>query len=1197
MHLKSLEIQGFKSFADKVDFHFTDGVTIIVGPNGSGKSNISDSIRWVLGEQSAKSLRGARMEDIIFSGSDRRRPVGMAEVSMTMDNSDGLFPLDFSEVTVTRRVYRSGDSDFLINKTPCRLRDIHELFMDTGIGKETYSIIGQGKVEEILSARPEERRVLIEEAAGIVKYRSRKQEALRKLADTEQNLSRVGDIITELEAQLEPLAEQAERAKAYQDYHGELVSLEINLMVHQIADQKQRLDQVARQLDNLRRELLSRETSANLAEAKAEELRLEADRLEQQISEAQAEVMALSTAIERAEGELKVGAERAAGLTERLLRLEQESKENRDRQEALASEFSGETARSAELSETIARAAKRLAEREAELAKVEAGAAAGEQDLETSKGDLIELLNIMAGTRNELAGLEGEIGGFKRRAEQLAQAADAEQARLTDHLARLADLDNKTAEKRRELAADEQAVRERTEGLQRLENSLAAERKTLEQVSSDRQAKQSRHKALSELQQHFEGYQKGVREVLLAAGKGEASCRDVCGVVAELLKVPAQYETAIEVALGGSLQNLVTNTDTGAKAAIGYLKKHKLGRATFLPLNTVKAQTLRPDDLRILELPGVIGLASRLIQCEDRYRIAVENLLGRIVVVDNLDNALLIARKTGFRLRLVTLEGDLLNPGGSLTGGAYHQRGSSLLARSRELEELEQALAKLTAAVEECQAAEQLVLAELARNKTETAELEARVQEGRIAAAELERDVLQARAEKQRLERSALVQTLEKEQVSEEIGAALERQTTLQARLAVQETEYARSRQKTEEMAEDARRTAEACRVLLEEMTEDRVKLAALRQEEQGLAQSLERYHQERARLSRDLESKNAETAQILERQAALRGEEETLRRTIREQALDLQAKEAVLADFRAAKAELTAHWQELEKEAKKAQQSVHSLNQELHQVELKQARLEAEIEAGLSRLWDEFQLSYEQALLEKKELPSRRAAAARINELKANINALGVVNHAAVEEYARVKERYGFLLQQSTDLEQAKTSLYRVISEMNQIMTERFAAAYEAIKVNFSEVFAALFGGGRAELVLTDEKDLLETGIDIVAQPPAKKAQHLSLLSGGERALTAIALLFAILKVKPSPFCVLDEIEASLDEANVRRFADFVREFSQNTQFIVVTHRKGTMEVADVLYGVTMDDTGVSKVVSMKFAGQEPELQPVHSR
>ncbi len=1194
MHLKRLEIQGFKSFADKVDFHFTDGVTIVVGPNGSGKSNISDSIRWVLGEQSAKSLRGAKMEDVIFAGSDRRRPVGMAAVSMTMDNSDGTLPLEYNEVTVTRRVYRSGDSEFLINKVPCRLRDIHELFMDTGIGKETYSIISQGKVEEILSAKPEERRNLIEEAAGIVKYRSRKHEALRKLEDTQQNLNRVGDIINELESQVEPLAEQAERAKAYQEFHQELVGLEINLMVHQLEEQKQRLTEALTQAAKLSQELLGSETISRQLEAQLEELRLQAALFDEEVSRFQQVVFDVATGIERTESEIKLAEERAKGLEDQLLHLDREITEGQTKTASVDSEYAVELGRASVLSGQVNLIATKLQASEKAFAEVQATLANEEQAVEDSKGDIIELLNQIAVTRNELAGLESSMSGYRRREEQLTLARGEKQTKHAVELKRLDQLKSEVEQVRTNLVLLHQVVGEKGSLQKEQEAKLEGVREELKKAQGFWQAQQSRHKVLQELQQHYEGYQKGVREVLLGRQKAEHLCQDVCGVVAELVKVPKEYEIAIELALGGTLQNIVTTTDEGAKQAIAYLKTHNLGRATFLPLNTIKAQQLRSEDEQALKMPGAIGVAAQLVKCEPRYQAIVNNLLGRIILVENIDQAVKIAQATNYRIRLVTLDGDVINPGGSLTGGSYHKRGSNLLGRARELAELEKTLTTVSQQVAEFQDLETVITENIQTAASAQEEINGEIQLIQIKLAELERDIFQCRQEKERLEKSLELQAIEEEQIAQQLTATLERQDELLDLLACQEEQYTKTQQQVVNQQEETKKAGEIRITLQEELTSLKVDLATLRQEEQGLKQSIQRYQQNRKQLEQEIAQRQALTTELSNRRLELLQGVDQYRLQLQEQVLELKRKEEELNNRRTEKANLASAVILKEKELKAKQQSLAGLQQEIHSIEVRQARLEAEVEGGTTRLWDEYQLSYEQALLEKKDIANRRAVITRINQLKADINTLGVINLGSIEEYTRVKERYEFLLQQSQDLNQAKDALYRVINEMNQIMTDRFAEAFQAINTNFTEVFNQLFGGGRAELVLTDCENLLETGLEIIAQPPGKKPQYLSLLSGGERALTAIALLFAILKVKPSPFCVLDEIEASLDEANVRRFADFVKEFSRKTQFIVVTHRKGTMEVADVLYGVTMDETGISKVVSMRFSEETKQMQAV---
>jgi len=1186
LHLKRLEVQGFKSFADKMEFTFTPGVTIVVGPNGSGKSNIADSIRWVLGEQSVKSLRGSKMEDIIFSGSDKRRPVGMAEVSMTFDNSSGLFPLEFSEVTVTRRVFRSGESEFLINKVPCRLRDIHELFMDTGVGKETYSIIGQGKVEEILSARPEERRVLIEEAAGIVKYRTRKLEAMRKLSDTEQNLLRVSDIINELESQVGPLGAQAEKAEAYNRFKEELTSLEINLFINQLEEQKGKLVEARKLVEELLRQAEGAETTAAQLESRVEELRLALKRKDEEISHWQQELYELATEAERTESRLGLTDEQVRNTEQLVQRLARESEEIQGRLDGLEGEFAGEKDKLSHVRLKARDVETKLAAEEAALEELNQGLLSGEQAVEGFKSDVIELLNRIANQRNQFHNLEMEEANLDKRIKQAVESAAGAGLEKEDLEKRLSWIRHDVDGLRQELAGFQE------QGLAMKEQCLAIEQQEAENRLAQNRLKENLHRSssrlrvLQDMQQEYEGYQKGVKEVLLAGRKG--ICRGLCGVVAELIQVPAKFETAIEVALGGALQNIITETDKDAKEAIQYLKKQNLGRATFLPLNTIRANSLQGNDAKVAEMTGALGIASELIEVEAKYKPIIANLLGRIVVVENIDQAVKIAQASGYRVKLVTLDGDVINPGGSLTGGSYSKKGANLLGRSREIEDLTKEVASLEKQLAGYRKEEEELARQLKQTGEEMAKLQEKYQQGQIRLATLESELTQLEQEAKRQAQAVELLELERQQLTEQLNQNRLAKETVREELVRLEQLNKETEDKILREQEALRETVESRNRLADAITQLKVELASLQQEEQGLNQALSRYHQNRNEYQASLATKQKEIADLVAKQAQLRREAEDLKAQLKGMVDEKGIRESKLVELREQRSNLAQELDDREKEARQEQKKMAEFRTQLHSAELKEARLETEMENALTRLQDDYGLSYEEALLLKTEITNRRAVTTRIQELKRSLADLGTVNLAAIEEYTRVKERYEFLSGQLTDLEEAKAALYKVINEMNQIMTSRFSEAYQAINSNFTEVFTELFGGGRAELQLTDGDNLLETGIDIIAQPPGKKPQHLSLLSGGERALTAIALLFAILKVKPSPFCVLDEIEASLDEANVTRFADYVKEFANKSQFIVITHRKGTMQVADVLYGVTMDETGVSKLVSMKFSEDE---------
>lgn len=1158
----------------------------MVGPNGSGKSNISDSLRWVMGEQSAKSLRGARMEDIIFAGSAKRKPVGMAEVAITFDNSTGLFPLEYNEVTVTRRVFRSGDSDYLINKTPCRLRDIHELFMDTGIGKEAYSIIGQGKVEEIISAKAEERRVLIEEAAGIIKYRTRKMEAMRKLSDTEQDLLRISDIINELESQLEPMAEQAAKAEQYNAYKGELSELEINLAANQLNDHKLKLTQIQEQIQTLRQHLESSEAEQASWESKIASGREQIALQDQAIELKQQELMEEVTLIERTEAKINVAEERSNSFSEQRERLTREIQELTDKVAALDEEFQVERQRLEEIQTQAGLAKGNLADFENQYTSLQSSLGLEEETIETHKGDIIDLLNQMAELRNQVHGREAESEGLKRRRQQISSGLEATNSEGQQQEHEMSEALSKAQATQDSLDQKTQLGQDLAAKEQKLLHNLSQHKLLFNQLQSTLNTKTSRHKVLSDMQQDYEGYQKGVREVLLAAQKGKL--RDICGVVAELIQVPAKFETAVEVTLGGALQNIVTKTDLAAKEAINYLKGQNLGRATFLPINTIKSNQATDSEKQALNQPGALGLAVNLVEFAPEYRPVMEYLLGRVIVVENIDRAVAIAQKTNYRVRLVTLDGDVISPGGSLSGGSYQKRGSNLLGRTREVNELQNQIKQVEAQLASATQVEGQLNEEINAIRQQMTEVRQEMQQHQIGLAALVKDVQQLEEAQKRLNQQKALLEMEEAEIDQRLAEITGDTDRLQEQLLELEQQNHQLQAQVTQAQNSMKDKLTQRNSMSDELTALKVKVAELVQEEQGLQQSLYRYNQNKAELQHSLSSKGQELSQF-------EGKKEDLLQNItvyrQEVAVQIEAKkqlDAVLTQLRTEREKMASQLAEAEKDMKLAQKLLTDSQNTLHASEVKQAKIEMEVENCLQKLTEDYAMSYEEAMLVRTDIPNRKVVTQRIHELKSFITGLGTVNLGAIEENQRIQERYGFLTAQIADLEGAKASLYEVINEMNEIMTVRFREAFEAIRVNFEEVFIQLFGGGHAQLQLTNPDNILETGVDIVAQPPGKKPQHLSLLSGGEKALTAISLLFAILRVKPSPFCVLDEIEASLDDANVRRFADFVKEFARNTQFIVVTHRKGTMEVADVLYGVTMDESGVSKLVSMKLQDEK---------
>lgn len=1183
MYLKRLEIQGFKSLADKIDLQFNQGISVVVGPNGCGKSNIADAIRWVLGEQSAKSLRGAKMEDVIFAGSDKRKPVGMAEVSLTLDNSTSVFPLDFSEITVTRRVYRSGESEYLINKSACRLKDIHELFMDTGIGREGYSIIGQGKIDEILSVKSEERRQIIEEAAGIVKYKTRKLQAERKLDDTEQNLIRINDIISELETQIGPLEEQSQKATEYLQYKEELDQLEVNLLVNQVHEQKEKLSEINTREEELKRELIESETRLRNTESQYEEQKLLLNKLDEEISVLQKAVYETGSLIEKQESGIRVAAERLNSIDSQKENTISEISELREKEQREKDLHTEDEQKLNDVRDKLNQENKKLEELELELVRIEADFQEEQKKIEDGKADIIDLLNEIAGVRNTVSSGETQVQSLLKRAvllEEQNKGSDDEFDKVKQKLLQLEkarlDTENEISGQNRQ----EQNFLTKRDGLQ---NEIRVMQIEANKVRTQLQDNRSKLKALEDLRSNYDGYYRGVKEVLKANSTGR-DCPGICGVVAELIKVPEKYEIAVEVALGGSLQFLVTDTDDDARQAIEFLKKNRAGRATFLPLNTIKTGKDKPG-IRGNRTEGLIGRASELVSCDTRYKPIVEYLLGRILIADNIKHATELARVSDSVSRMVTLDGDVVNPGGAMTGGSFQKGSSGLLGRVRETEETANLIKKLEQENENFDKELSKKQKELEQVISEIGKITVNLQDLRMKKSALQKDVEFLLQEKSRIEDNRQFMERELQSLYDEIKNTkchIERQNELLVELQARDVQTRNSIEENKNlMAEREKDRA----VKAEQVTKTKVGLGALQQEEINLAQILGRVMSAIKEIREQIKRKEAQISEFDSLKESLGIEinnmEEEIKKLNRERGITQELLEKQRND-RQSSLHLVS---ENEDKIKKITKSINQQRDQLHSLDVRRARLELEIENSMSKLFEEFNLSFEEAFLRKTEIANRKEVTTRIRQLKEAISSMGSVNTGAIEEFTRVKERYDFLTGQYEDLTQAKESLFKVIEEMEQIMTKKFSKAFTEINENFGVVFSKLFGGGKAVLIMTDPENLLESGIEILAQPPGKKNQHLSLLSGGEKALTAISLLFAILMTKPSPFCVLDEIEAALDEANVDRFAMYLKEFSLGTQFIVISHRKGTMEAADVLFGVTMDESKVTKLVSMKLS------------
>jgi chromosome segregation protein len=1182
VYLKRIEIVGFKSFADRTELEFFPGVTAIVGPNGSGKSNISDCIRWVLGEQSAKSLRGNKMEDVIFAGSETRKPVNYCEVTLTLDNTDQELPLDYNEVTVTRRVYRSGEGEYFINKQACRLKDITELFMDTGLGKEAYSIIGQGRIEEILSTKAEDRRGIFEEAAGIVKYKARKREAEKKLEETEANLVRIGDVISELETQIGPLAEQAATAESYRHLKEELDTIEISLHVHQIEDLHKRWSEGNDEGKRLREQHMDQATVVSQEEANFAEMKWMADQLEEEWEAKNSKLVHAIQECEKAEGRYEVLRER----TRNLLQGREDISGTRGK---LAKELGIIEAELKQLQERVEDLRKKRSDflRELEekqgLVKEFLDRSERENELERLKADLIEKLNEAAGKRNEIKNIHGQREMLARREERLSEDEEELIARIQTVEQALEEARKQVLTHQKEAEGLLKRLHEQQEWLHR----HAEQKKQLETKLREKQnewlSSSSRYELLRDMQEEYGGYNIGVRNILQAAKAGKVS--GVCGAVAERIQVPAPYETALETALGAALQHVIVESEKAGREAIQFLKRNNGGRATFLPLDVMKGRSLgRSERLAIEDHPGFVGIAAEMVGCEEKYREVINYLLGAVVVAKTIADANVLARLLQYRVRVVTLDGDIVNPGGSMTGGSVQKKGTSLLGRQREIEELEKKLADLQQSVRDVEKRIGEIETQSARIQKEQLQLQEQLALMNEASRQAEALIRENTAEKRGLEERLQVVRAEIDQCRKEMYEWTERQEQVTRELDALELQTSEITRRVDELQTTLREQMSVQEDLSEEVTEVKVKLAGIDQEITSTEENILRLKKRFEEISEEMETKVREQTLIEERlQQTKREMAECESQMVSTAALRASA-QAELDDVKGRKAELNKAIADAEHRVRESRLVLRNLENQVHQNEVKVNRLDVELANALGKLADEYQISFELAK-ERYPIPEDlNAAKNRASALREEIEALGDVNLGAVDEYNRISERYTFLSEQRDDLIEAKAKLYEVIRDIEEEMSKRFLETFTAIRAQFTDVFAQLFGGGRADLLLVDPENLLTTGIEIVAQPPGKKLQNLSLLSGGERALTAISLLFAILRVKPVPFCVLDEVEAALDEANVSRFAEYLREFSAQTQFIVITHRKGTMEGADVLYGVTMEESGVSKLVSVKL-------------
>ena len=1180
MYLKRLELQGFKSFADKTILELRPGITTVIGPNGSGKSNISDAIRWVLGEQSMKSLRGTKSLDIIFAGTQNRKSLGFAEASLVFDNSDGALPIEFTEVTVTRKIYRSGETGYYINKTPCRLKDVLELFMDTGIGKDGYSIIGQGKIDEILSNKSEDRRHIFEEAAGIVKYRSRKEEAEKKLEHTKLNLLRINDIISEIEGNLGPLQSQADKAKKYLNLREELKNIEIGLFLYNIEKYRENLQEIVKDVDIMQSQCNDEEGKLERVKILKEELKSSIDEITEQIENMSNLGFESQKEIEQLNSEINVAKTRITNNNENNVRFTDEIQEQNEKIQELKQELEQKEAKKDNLKQNKEKFEKELNEKQEELAKITEKLSAKELEIEGYKQTVEQNTDKKYELQSEINAQEINFQNHEKRQNQIKQEIQTTISELDNTRMNKEEISKGFYESENKKNKAQKSLEEVAKQKQEANQKIKSFESNINILSSDMRIKESRLKFLIETEKEKEGYIKSVKSLLKDCENIKDLGKGMHGVLANIIEVPDELETAIEMCLGASLQNIVTDTEEDAKKLVEHLRKNNLGRASFLPIASVKGKKL--EKLKGNE-SGVIGIASDLVKFNKKYEQIILNLLGRTVIVDNMNTAIKVAKQNGYTFRIVTKDGDLINPSGAITGGSVAKKTVNILGRGKEIEKLEKEIKNIKSKIqkleEEKEEYEQSIegILELSANlEKELQEIDITYATEKQKMISIDENIqkLQNRLNKLKEEQKNL-ETLKQESIEqkEKIQEETQKITNQNEELSKLISEFAELNKDDQKYIDD----------LNFDITNLKISVSSFDESESSIQEIQERINQELNNAKASIENKNNQIEQI-------KVENENLEKTIQETLNKIEEiKQKVSnssAEIEKMKQERTQKSEKLSKQEDEITSKfkiIEDLKSQLVKLDVKKTKVEEDINTIINKMWEEYELTPNN--VEGYAKPENVALTQkRVNNIRTEIRDLGSVNVDSIDEYKNLKDRYDFMSEQRLDLENTMSKLRKVITDMTQIMKEQFREKFKIINKNFGEVFAELFGGGKASLNLEDEENILECGIEITVQPPGKKLQNMMLLSGGEKAFTAIALLFAILKINPAPFCVLDEIEAALDDVNVFRYADYLKKFTEHTQFLVITHRKGTMEAADTVYGVTMEESGISKLLSMKL-------------
>lgn len=1181
MYLKRLELQGFKSFADKTILEFMPGITSVIGPNGSGKSNIADAIRWVLGEQSMKELRGGKSVDIIFAGTQNRKSLGFAEASLVFDNQDGKLPIEYKEVIVTRKLYRSGETGYFINKTQCRLKDILELFMDTGIGKDGYSIIGQGKIDEILSNKSEDRRNVFEEAAGIVKFKTRKEESEKKLEHTKLNVLRINDILTEIEANLEPLKQQSDKAKRYLDLKNELKGIEVGLFLYNIEKYKADLVKIQEDIEIMRNTCDLEEGKLEKIKILKEELKGQIDDLTEEIENTQNLRFTSQKDVETLTSEINVAKSKIENNEENRKRFKEEIEEIKAKIVKTEEDMKNKLSKKESLKENKEKYEKELEEKQNELDKINKTLSEKELEIEDDKRKLEENTDLKYEIESSINEQKTNISNIEKRKVQLQN----------DIQNSISELDNTRFSKEEIEKGFFEIQNEKNNRTKELQNIVTEKNKAEEKIKSidikinnniqELSFKESKHKFLIETEKEKDGYQKSVKALLQECEKTKELGRGVKGALAELIDVPQNLETAIEMALGASLQNIVTENEQDAKKLIEHLRKNNLGRASFLPISNIqgkKTEKIKGSN------QGILGFAFDLIKYDKKYEQIILNLLGRTVIVENMDTAIRVSKENGHSFKIVTVDGDIISQTGSMTGGSVNKKTVKILGRSKEIEDLANQIENIKKMQEDLKKQKENIInsnkqvlenAEKLENALQTIEIKYNVENQKLNTVKENIDRISKHLEKLRNEQ------VELESQKEEYLKAIDEKNKEKEQI---DNENEKIKAKINEYSTLNRDTAKKVDDLNFDITNLKISVSSFNESESSIDEMAEMLENEIENQNKNIENRESQIERINNEQKELENKinetnskiEELKKKTLSsDEDIEKMKKERLLANEKLSLKE---------KEEVDEFKVIEDLKGQIVKIEVKKSKIDDDLNATISSLWNEYKLTPNS--VEGYEKPANIAITTRrVNSLKQDIRELGSVNVDSIEEYKNQKQRYDFMCEQRLDLENTMAKLRDVIYEITDNMKVRFKEKMKIINENFGQTFKELFGGGEARIRLEDEANILECGIDIEAQPPGKKLQSMGLLSGGERAFTAIALLFAILKMNPAPFCVLDEIEAALDDVNVNRYAEFLKKFAVGTQFLVITHRKGTMEAADTVYGVTMEEKGISKLLSMKLS------------